>query len=90
MKKIFLSILTIIAVCMTAEAKKEGKTVTYNEKGEIIKFQAGRKDNSGKELSVLFPTDYGFHWAADFGNLPFQTSVSALLHILLIKTAPLS
>ena len=43
--------------------------------GEKIKFQAGRKSNSAKELSVLFPTAYGFHWAADFGNLFFTDKV---------------
>ena len=44
-------------------------------KGEIIKFQAGRKANPGKEMSTLFPTGAGFHWAADFGNLAFAEKV---------------
>ena len=69
MKRLVLSILTVLLVCSTAEAKKEKKDVTYNEKGEIIKTGT----NFGPLPVVAFDADRGFQFGAllnlyNFGN----------------------
>ena len=69
MKKILLSVLAILAVYSTAEAKSDKKAVTYNENGEIIKTGT----NLGPLPVVAFDADRGFQFGAllnlyNFGN----------------------
>lgn len=69
MRKIVISILTVMFACTSVMAQKEKKNVTYNDKGEIIKTGT----NFGPLPVVAFDADRGFQFGAllnlyNFGN----------------------
>ena len=60
MKRLFAILMSALMICTAAEAKKEKKNVTYNEKGEIIKTGL----NYGPLPVVAFDADRGFQFGA--------------------------
>ena len=56
--------------------------------GEQIRFQAGRKAQSSRETSMLFPSKTGYHAVEDFGIMSFRKSSIPKLKIQLPAFLP--